>query len=752
MNLTQSQNQAVHSQGAPTMINAGAGSGKTHVIVEKAAKLIEGGMAPERLCAITFTKKAAAEMLERLYRRIGIDAYKAVICNWHSFALNKVLKPAIAKNHQYFIKSGYTSNDLVILSDSESYTLLNESATKVLSKSDLEYLKENGGVKRVERVIGFALAFGRGPKAEYNNQMELWRGKEVSQIDRDMFQFSLLIWQAYYKRLVELNAVDYNHILVHAVKILTIDAKFRGWIQQHFLAVLADEHQDANPVQGLLLKLIVGNGTGLTMVGDEKQSIYGFRAADVGQLLNACSDYEGMNIIHMAENFRSTSEIVSVANAISNLMAPDQKVTDGQMIAKSGKTGNKPIARRFSTYSAEAEYTANEIHSLIQNGECTGSDIAILYRAKNIKESIEENLLKLGVDYQVIGDKDFFDSKEVKDWMAFLRFCANEKDVMAASRVIDGSSVSSRGVTMRQKLIDSGITPVEYFKYMTTHGTAKSEAKKQGFRDLLEFHETIKEVLEESGSIQDLAKLHNHVLSEAELQNLWEDVLNGIESALLSIWQVIFKPKCLSEAKKKFKTDFETSEVLNEVSTREKNVITLNARLFKYTEQHGHLVDCIKELNLLVDSGDQQSDSVQLMTEHSSKGLEFKRVYVIGCEEEAHFKDNEQDNVHEELRLFFVASTRAEQDLIFSCASKRLVFGSTVPRTPLRFLLKIPTQLIAWEDLSQPRWQNSTTPDRVVQQTDYKGSNPIDRLIEGHYEEPNLSVKTTTNRIEGFKL
>ncbi|KAB0482396.1 ATP-dependent helicase [Vibrio chagasii] len=752
MKLTQSQRQAVHSNGVPTMINAGAGSGKTRVIVEKAGNLIDGGMPPERLCAITFTKKAAAEMLERLYQRVGIQAYKSVICNWHSFALNQVLKPAMTKKHPYFVKSGYTSNDLVILDESESFTLINEAANKVLSKSDLEYLKENGGVQNVQRVISFALAFGRGPKAEYHHQMDAWKGKEVAQVERDIFQFSILIWQAYYKRLVELNAVDYDHILIHAVKILSIDAKFRSWIQHHFLAVLADEHQDANPIQGLLLKLIVGDGKNLTMVGDEKQSIYGFRAADVGQLLNACTDYEGMNIIHMAENFRSSSEIVSVANAISTLMDKSQKVTDGQMIAKSGVSGTKPFARRFTNDNSEAEYTAKEINSLIQSGEYIGRDIAILYRAKNIKHSIEEHLLKLGVDYQVIGDKDFFDAKEVKDWMAFLRFCANEKDVMAASRVIDGSYIKSRGVTMRQKLIDTGMSPIDYCKFMTTQGTAKSEAKKQGFKDLIEFHETIKEVLSESGSIDDIDKLRNYELSNEELQELWAEILVGIENALLTIWQALFKPKCIAEAKKKYKTDTETAEVLSEVTTRENNVKTLNARLFKYTEQHGHLLDCIKELNLLVDSGDHQANSVQLMTEHSSKGLEFKRVYVIGCEDEAHFKGTEQDDVHEELRLFFVAATRAESDLIFSCASKRLVFGNTVPRQPLRFLVSIPPELLNWQDFSQSYGVNRNSYQSAADRGQFNGSNPIDRLREGYYVEPDLSVVTTAKRIEGFKI
>lgn len=754
MKLTESQNKAVMSRGCPTLINAGAGSGKTRVIVEKAARYIESGMPAERIAAITFTKKATYEMLKRLFERVGITAYKAHISTWHSFALNQIVKPAISKNHPYFKKLGYKENDIVVLNESESRTLISECSKSVLSASELELLKENGGSARVQGFIGFQLSFGRGPKAAYREKSASLKEKQSSQDELDLLQYSVLIWQAYFKRLIELNAVDYDHILLYAVKLLKHDSKLRAWVQSHYLAILADEHQDASPIQGELLKLVTGDGNNLTIVGDDKQSIYAFRAADVEQFINAKSEYENLNIIEMAENFRSSKRIVSLGNAVSELMDPTQKVTAGQMIPESGVEGELPIARLYSSDEDEAEGTVNEISQLINSGQCQPSDFAILYRAKIIKDSIEKQFVKSGIEYRVVGDKDFFDAREVKDWVAFLRFSANKKDVMAASRVIDAAGIKSRGVTMRRHLIDKGISVTQYLHNMSMAGTAKSAARKQGFLNLIECHETLQEILQECGSIQDLSKLRGPGVTEEELNRDWAAMLKSIEEGLMTIWQQLFKAKWIEEAKKKYKVTTETSEVIAEVEAKELNVRTLNSRLFSFTEDHGHLVDCIKQLNLLIDSGEKDSNAVQLMTEHASKGLEFKRVYIVGCEEESHFRGSNTDNEHEEKRLFYVGITRAELSLTISCARQRIVWGNNAPRTPLRFLTQLPTDLLQWQDLTEPRGRvdSSYEAPQNSHSSNPVSTNPIKDLRDGKYDTPNLSVKTKAVRVEGFKI
>lgn len=754
MKLTESQNKAVMSRGFPTLINAGAGSGKTRVIVEKAARYIESGIPSERIAAITFTKKATYEMLNRLYERVGISAYKAHVNTWHSFALNQIVKPAISKNHPYFKMLGYKENDIVVLSDSESRTLISECSKSVLSASELELLKENGGSSRVQAFIGFQLSFGRGPKAAYQEKSASLKAKQSSQDELDLLQYSVLIWQAYFKRLIELNAVDYDHILLYAVKLLRHDSQLRSWIQNYYLAILADEHQDASPIQGELLKLVAGDGKNLTIVGDDKQSIYAFRAADVEQFLNAKTEYENLNIIEMAENFRSSKRIVTLANAVAELMDSTQKVTDGQMIPESIHEGVLPVARLYKSDEDEAVGTVNEISHLIKSGKCQPSDFAILYRAKVIKDSIEEQFVKSGIEYRVVGDKDFFDAREVKDWVAFLRFSANHKDVMAASRVIDAAGIKSRGVTMRRHLIDKGISVKQYLHNMSTAGTAKSAARKHGFLNLIECHETLQEILQECGSIQDLSKLRGTGISEEELKGDWTAMLKSIEEGLMTIWQQLFKAKWIEEAKKKYKVTTETSEVIAEVKAKESNVRTLNSRLFSFTEDHGHLVDCIKQLNLLIDSGEKESNAVQLMTEHASKGLEFKHVYIVGCEDESHFRGGDTDNEHEEKRLFYVGITRAEQNLTISCARQRTVWGSRAQRTPLRFLTQLPTELLHWQDLtsnSQRAMPFNEGPQHTVT-SNPASSNPIMDLRNGKFDAPDLSVMTKTVRVEGFKI
>jgi len=752
--LTVSQSSAVKSQGAPTLINAGAGSGKTRVIVEKAARYIENGHAPERLAAITFTKKATQEMLARLYKRVGLAAYKARVNNWHSFALNHILKPVVAKKHPYFVKLGYTETDLVVLNESESKSILGECAKAVLSASEIELLNESGGVGRVQSFISYQLSCGKGPKASYNEKVAELQGTKKSQNEIDLLTYSILIWQAYIKRLTELNALDYDHILIHAVKLLKHDHSLRNYLQKYFLLVLADEHQDANPIQGTLLKLLVGDGNNLTLVGDDKQSIYGFRAADVGQFINAKSEYENINIIEMAENFRSSEKIVSLANAVADLMDASQKVTNGQMIAKSGYAGDLPVARRYSTAEAEAEGTVSEIRQLISSGQCQASDIAVLYRAKTLKSSIEEELVKAGIDYRVVGDVDFFDAKEVKDWVAFLRFCANEKDVMAASRVIDAADVRSRGVTMRKNLIDKGISIKEYLSLMTTTGSHKSVDKQNGFKNLIECHETLQEILHECGSVEDLAKIRGLEASDPTIQSDWADMLISIENGLMTIWHQLYRSKYFHEAKKKFKVQAETPEVIAEVESIENNIKILNARLFSFTKVHGHLLDCIKQLNLLIDSGESEANAVQLMTQHASKGLEFKRVYIVGCEDESHFRSEESDNEHEEKRLFYVGITRAEQFLTLSCACQRQVWGKTTTRTPLRFLTSLPVEKLYWQDFTGRVTRPSSKAIRrpQIDRNETTSCNPIMDLRNGKYEEPNLEVNNRTMRVDGFKL
>lgn len=753
MNFTNSQSQAVSSHGLPTLINAGAGSGKTRVIIEKAGQFIEKGMPPERLALITFTKKATFEMLERLYERVGIVAYKACVSNWHSFALNQVVKPAMVKGHPYFDLLGYTEKDIVVLNESESKTLIGECAKAILSTADYELLVENGGITRVQGFISYQLSYGKGPKTAYNDKMEAL-GNNPNQNEVDLLQMTILIWNAYFKRLIELNAVDYDHILIHACKLLKHDPKLRSWIQQFYLAVLADEHQDANPVQGEFLKLIVGDGNNLTLVGDDKQSIYGFRAADVGQFINAKTEYQGMNIIEMAENFRSSNRIVDLANAVAMLMDSSQKVTDGIMIAKSGYEGDLPIARRYKTAEDEAIGVVSEMKSLIESGQCQQSDFAILYRAKTIKEKLESELVRQGVDYRVVGDNDFFDSKEIKDWVAFLRFSANDKDVMAASRVIDAAGIKSRGVTMRRALINEEISIQQYLQKMTTAGTKKSHDKQQGFLNLIECHETLTEILHECGSINDLAKHRNIDASDESLQVEWAQMLSTIERGLMTIWQQLFKAKLIEDAKKKYKTKSETAEVLAEVNQKETNVKTLNARLFSFIESHGHLLDCIKQLNLLIDSGESESNSVQLMTLHASKGLEFKQVYIVGCEDESHFRGRDDDDEHEEKRLFYVGITRAEKRLTVSCSCQRTVWGKSMARTPLRFLPQLPVELFNWQDLTGGSLKETSLSIQKPTTTNLNShsNNPIKDLRMGIYEEPNLTVNAKEIRVEGYKI
>lgn len=690
MNFTESQTTAIETINVPCLIQAGAGSGKTRVIVEKAKRAYLSSIPPEQIAALTFTKKAAAEMRERLFKDIGIDAYKTIICSWHSFAFNQVIKPASDKKHPLLAQIGYSS-DVIIFDESESRMTLNECVKEVLNKDEIEAFNEAGGVRRLENEMGFALSYGRTVKYQDKWLKEKWKKCPVERSEELLWYSYLTVWKLYEKKLFSMNAIDYNYMLVIAVFLLEKDKTLRQWLSGFLKVILADEHQDCNPIQGRFLKLVAGAGTNLTMVGDDKQSIYGFRAADITQILNASRDYQGIKVITLPDNFRSSPEIITLANSITDLMDESQKISEGHMKPNKPSKGIKPVVREFFSDDEEAEVITNEIKSILDSKLCNPSDIAILYRNKAIKDKIENCLLSHHIDYQVVGDKDFFDAKEVKDWMAFLRFCGNDADIMAASRVIDGCYISSRGVTMRQNIANGKYeNPIAYIKHQTQAGGPKSQLKRDGFSALLESQQCINEAIKECGSKLEYAQLNGISDESEEAREGWDQVTQGLKSALMEIWEHLFKPKYFEEAEKQVSKGAK-KDAKEVVDGRKKNVEVLTERLFAFLEEQGHLLDCIRELVLLVDSGGNEEQAVQLMTEHASKGLEFERVYVIGCEDEAHFKSDDTD-MNEELRLFYVAVTRAIEHLSISYCNQRFIYGDVSQRKPLRFIEQIPSE------------------------------------------------------------
>lgn len=688
MNLTPNQLLGVQTQGRPTLLCAGAGAGKTKVIVEKIRCILEAGVEPEAIAAVTFTKKAAAEMRDRLFAMVGLDAYRCNISNWHSFALNHILRPAQKNGHDFFKRQKYT-DEIIIIDKSEAMSLLREAAKESLTKDDHGSWTDGGGLKSLNKVMSKGRAHGRSVKMHYTWQIGAWE-KDKQDLDTiRQFNFNIKIWVEYERKLRSVNAVDFDNILVLAVHLLKQDSVLVSKLRNTFKFILADEHQDCNPVQGMLLKLIAGDGHCLTLVGDEKQSIYKFREADVYQLLNAYKEYENMAVINMADNFRSTTPIINLANNIARFMT--EKITDGQMVPFRTDRGIKPQYRLFQSHRDEALYVANAIQTQISNGK-KANEIAVLYRSKVVKEELESTLIERNMAVQVVGEQDFFDKKEVKDWVAFLRFCANTNDVMAASRALDAMDIGSKGITLRRNVLDSNISVLDYMRSQSVKGGEKSHAKREGFRSLVELSDAFYDVFTQIGSRHDLATNLGLSYADTSVEEEWRKHLNRIYGALIGTWKELFRPACEKQAKKKLESNtsaVDSKETIDSiVSKKLKNIELLTQRFFDFLDKQGHMLDAIKEIVMLLDSGETNVDAVQFMTEHASKGLEFKVVYVIGCEDESHFRGDEDESLswHEELRLFYVAATRAEDELYISSASSRWEYNDTKIKTPLRFI------------------------------------------------------------------
>ena len=617
-NLNDKQKEAVLYINGPMLVLAGAGSGKTKVLTNRIANLIDNGISPANILAITFTNKAAKEMKDRVFNLIGNDAYMIQISTFHSLGL-KILK----ENYE---KLGYDKNFVVIDSD-DALTVI-----KKIMK-DMNLSPQYYNAKNIRNKISSAK----------NELMDLQSFANL-EYDKNIVK----VYEKYLEKLKLNNSVDFDDLLILPIRLFREYPSVLESYQERYKYILIDEYQDTNECQYIFSKMLAKKYKNIFVVGDNDQAIYAFRGANYKNILNFEKDYPDCKTILLEENYRSTKTILNAANSVikNNKLRKDKNLwsnnEEGELIKYIRTDGEKE----------EADYVAKEIKKLISEG-VNPVDIAVLYRTNAQSRVMEEACLKNNIPYKIIGSFYFYNRKEIKDLICYLRLINNYKDDVSLLRVIN---VPKRKIG--EKTIDN-ISNVALENNSCLFDAINS-GKELEFKNLildlkekcenLSLTEMVELVLDKSGMKQELEN-EKSLDSEIRLENLEE-----------------------------FKS------------------ITKN-----YEEEYGviSLDDFLNEISLVSDMSEHQdgNNKVSLMTVHSVKGLEFDDVFVIGMEEGIfpHYNAiNEGTNsaIEEERRLCYVAITRAKKKLWLLNAKKRMLFGNTQVNPPSRFMDEIDSKYV----------------------------------------------------------
>ena len=611
--LNSEQMKAVNHINGPMLVLAGAGSGKTKVLTNRIAGLIENGISPLNILAITFTNKAAKEMKERVIRLIGAEAYNIQISTFHSLGL-KILK----ENYNLL---GYERNFTIIDSD-DVLTII-----KKIMK-DLNMSKDYYNAREIKNKISSAK----------NEMMGL---DEFSKVEFD--HKVVEVYRQYLKKLKNGNSVDFDDLLILPIKLFKIYPNILEQYQDRYKYILIDEYQDTNEAQYIFSKLLSAKYRNIFVVGDNDQAIYAFRGANYKNILNFEKDYPEAKTILLEENYRSTKTILDAANSVikNNKERKDKKLWSNNPI------GEKIKYKVVGNEKEEASFVATEIKELINQG-VNEEDIAILYRTNAQSRVVEEEMLKKNIKYRVVGSFYFYNRKEIKDLLCYLRLINNHKDDVSLLRIIN---TPKRGIG--EKTIDNLTNAA------IENDTSLFEAISSGKE--LEFKKLIEELTKESENLS-LTELVDNILEKS-----------GIKKELMS---------------SKLLEDEIRLENLNEFKGVTKS----------YEEEYGSatLEDFLDEISLVSDISEHQdgTNRVSLMTVHSVKGLEFDYVFIVGMEEGIfpHYNainDGSSSSIEEERRLCYVAITRAKKKLYILSAESRMLFGNTNRNKPSPFIAEI---------------------------------------------------------------
>lgn len=640
--LNEPQRQAVLHTDGPLMIIAGAGSGKTRVLTYRTAHLMEQGVDPFQILLLTFTNKAAGEMRQRIEKVVGGDARNLWMGTFHS-VFAKILRFEGER-------LGYTSN----------FSIYDTDDSKSLIRSIIKEKNLDDKIYKVNLVLNrISSAKNRlvGPQ-QYAQSEILMTDDRLARIPE-----MASIYHTYALRCFQANAMDFDDLLFQTNVLFRDHLDVLHKYQHKFKHVMVDEFQDTNVSQYLITKKLAAVHQNICVVGDDAQSIYAFRGANIQNILNFEKDYPDLKTIKLEENYRSTKCIVGAANSVISKNRNQLK----KEVFTSNEQGDSIELIRAGSDNEEGRLVASAIFDQKQQWSLDWSDFAILYRTNAQSRAFEEALRKLNIKYRIIGGLSFYQRKEIKDLLAYLRFIVNQQDEEAFKRIIN---LPKRGIgdttiaKMAVTAAEQGVSIWEVVCAAQQIPGLRGAAAVEGFADLIKSFKLLVEHEQ-----KDAYEVANQVAKASGLlKEYYED--KTVEG--LARYQNIQE---LLNAIKQFVDDEENED--------------------------GSLATFLQTVSLLTNADTQEDpqdqDRVTLMTVHSAKGLEFKQVYLVGMEEDLFpsqmMLESTQD-LEEERRLFYVAITRAEKKLILSYAESRYQFGRLKMCEPSRFLDEIEPQYL----------------------------------------------------------
>ena len=630
--LNDKQKEAVLAVEGPCLVIAGAGSGKTKVLTHKIAYLIsEKKVKPWNILAITFTNKAANEMKERVEKIVGDVAQEIWMGTFHSICVRILRK--------YIDRIGFDTSFL-IFDTSDQKTVVKE-CLKTL-KIDDKMFTDRSVLSEISNAKNEMLT----PKEYVVKYAGDYRREKIGQV-----------YELYQKRLKENNAIDFDDIINDTIQILSENPDVLQYYTEKFKYVLVDEYQDTNKAQFMLVSILASRYGNITVVGDNDQGIYSFRGADITNILNFEKDFPGTKIIKLEQNYRCTGNILKAANAV---IKHNENKYEKKLWTENEEGSLSCLYQAEDEYD-EANYIVQQINHLKTEEYLKPSDFVILYRMNAQSRAIEDILRRENIPYKVVGGVKFYERKEIKDVIAYLRLIHNPSDNLSLKRIINEPK---RGIgktsldNIQQVSDEQGVSMYEIIKHADEFGFNRIKANALEFialieelrvkREELSISELIKQVLKKSGYTRAL-ELENTVEAETRLQNLEEFLTVAIE--------------------------------------------------FEEESADNTLAEFLESITLTsdIDGMEDSENSVTLMTLHSAKGLEFPVVFLVGMEEgifPGYQSMGEPRELEEERRLFYVGITRAKQFLYLTCSKHRTIFGSTSYNAISRFVKEIPDNLL----------------------------------------------------------
>ena len=630
--LNDKQYEAVINTEGPCLVIAGAGSGKTKVLTHKIAYLIgEKGVLPWNILAITFTNKAANEMKERIANLVGDVAKDIWMGTFHSICV-RILR-------RFIDRIGFDSS-FIIFDTSDQRTLV-KSCIKSVGLDDKMF---------TDRSVLSEISNAKNEMLE----PEQYAVKANGDFRKEKIA---LVYELYQKRLRENNAIDFDDIINYTIKILSDNPDVLDYYSEKFKYVLVDEYQDTNKAQFTLVTMLASKNGNITVVGDNDQGIYSFRGADISNILNFERDFPGTKIIKLEQNYRCTGNILKAANAVIK----NNEVTYKKELWTENDVGNLPRVYSASNEYDEGTYIAEQIERLRREEYYKYSDFAVLYRMNTQSRAIEDILRRENIPYKIIGGLKFYERKEIKDIISYLRLIQNTSDNLSLKRIINEPK-RGIGKTSLDKIEEisnnTGISMYEIIEHAEQYGLNRVFLNSREFinsieelrakKDDMKISELIKETLKKSGYTKALEN-ENTIEAENRIENLDEFLTVAIE--------------------------FEDESAENKLSDFLEG-ITLSSD---------------------IDNMEETEDTVTLMTLHSAKGLEFPVVFLVGMEEgifPGYKSIGEPKELEEERRLCYVGITRAKENLFLTCSKQRTIFGSTSCNQVSRFLKEIPSELL----------------------------------------------------------